>query len=217
MRLLVVEDDAVLRDGLQVGLSACGWTVDGVGRVDDALAALAASAFDLVVLDLGLPDGDGLEVLRRIRDRRMEVGVLILSARDALADRIEGLDTGADDYLAKPFDLDEVAARLRAVRRRMLGRATPALRHGSLTLDPKARLAWLGDRGLTLSRREFAVLEALVERPNQVISRSQLEERLYGWQEEIGSNAVEVHIHHLRAKLGRDAIRTVRGVGYTLT
>lgn len=217
MRLLVVEDDAVLRDGLQVGLSACGWTVDGVGRVDDALAALAASAFDLVVLDLGLPDGDGLEVLRRIRDRRMEVGVLILSARDAVADRIEWLDTGADDYLAKPFDLDEVAARLRAVRRRMLGRATPALRHGSLTLDPKARLAWLGDRGLTLSRREFAVLEALVERPNQVISRSQLEERLYGWQEEIGSNAVEVHIHHLRAKLGRDAIRTVRGVGYTLT
>lgn len=217
MRLLVVEDDAVLRDGLQVGLSACGWTVDGVGRVDDALAALAASAFEVVVLDLGLPDGEGLEVLRRIRDRRMEVGVLILSARDAVADRIEGLDTGADDYLAKPFDLDEVAARLRAVRRRMLGRATPALRHGSLTLDPKARLAWLGDRGLTLSRREFAVLEALVERPNQVISRSQLEERLYGWQEEIGSNAVEVHIHHLRAKLGRDAIRTVRGVGYTLT
>ncbi|WP_374512817.1 response regulator [Brevundimonas sp.] len=217
MRLLIVEDDAVLRDGLQVGLSACGWTVDGVGRVDDALAALEASAFDVVVLDLGLPDGDGLEVLRRIRDRRMEVGVLILSARDAVADRIEGLDTGADDYLAKPFDLDEVAARLRAVRRRMLGRATPALRHGSLTLDPKARLAWLGDRSLSLSRREFAVLEALVERPNQVISRSQLEERLYGWQEEIGSNAVEVHIHHLRAKLGRDAIRTVRGVGYTLT
>lgn len=217
MRLLVVEDDAVLRDGLQVGLSAYGWTVDVVGRIEDALAALAASSFDLVVLDLGLPDGDGLEVLRHVRARRADVGVVILSARDAVADRIEGLDTGADDYLAKPFDLDEVAARLRAVRRRMLGRATPALSHGPLTLDPKARLAWLGDHTLLLSRREFAILEALVERPGQVISRSQLEERLYGWQEEIGSNAVEVHIHHLRAKLGQGMIRTVRGVGYTLS
>lgn len=217
MRLLVVEDDPVLRDGLQVGLAACGWTVDVVGRVEDALAALEVSAFDAVVLDLGLPDGDGLEVLRQVRARNMDVGVLILSARDAVVDRIQGLDFGADDYLGKPFDLDEISARLRAVRRRLLGRATPALRHGDLVLDPKARLAWLGDQDLLLSRREFAVLEFLVERPNQVISRSQLEERLYGWQEEIGSNAVEVHIHHLRAKLGAERIRTVRGLGYTLS
>ena len=217
MRLLVVEDDAVLRDGLQVGLSANGWTVDAVDRVEDALTALSSTVFDLVVLDLGLPDGDGLEVLRYVRARKTEVGVVILSARDAVADRIEGLDTGADDYLAKPFDLNEVAARLRAVRRRMLGRATPALRHGLLTVDPKARLAWFGDESLLLSRREFAILEALVERPGQVISRSQLEERLYGWREEIGSNAVEVHIHHLRAKLVPGVIRTVRGVGYTLS
>src|SRR3989344_5757217 len=145
MRLLGVEDDAVRRDGLQVGLSANGWTVDAVDRVEDALTALSSTVFDLVVLDLGLPDGDGLEVLRYVRARKDEVGVVILSARDAVADRIEGLDTGADDYLAKPFDLNEVAARLRAVRRRMLGRATPALRHGLLTLDPKARLAGFGD------------------------------------------------------------------------
>lgn len=217
MRLLAVEDDLVLANGLQVGLSACGWTVEVAGRVEDALAALEASSFDAVVLDLNLPDGDGLEVLRHVRRRDMDVGVVVLSARDAVADRIDGLDAGADDYLGKPFDLDELSARLRAVRRRLLGRSSPALRHRDLTMDPKSRLAWLGDRDLPLSRREFAILEAFIERPTQVISRSQLEERLYGWQEEIGSNAVEVHIHHLRAKLGADFIRTVRGVGYTLS
>jgi two-component system, OmpR family, response regulator QseB len=216
MRLLVVEDDAVLADGLQVGLSAFGWTVDHAGCVEEGLAALQASSFDGVVLDLSLPDGDGLDVLRFLRGRHLDAAVVILSARDQVADRIGGLDTGADDYLAKPFDLDELAARLRAVRRRRLGRATPALRHGEVTLDAASRLAWLGEGDLPLSRREFAVLEALMERPGQVLSRGQLEERLYGWGEEIGSNAVEVHIHHLRAKLGRGFIRTVRGVGYTL-
>lgn len=216
MRLLVVEDDPVLADGLRVGLGACGWTVEPVSRVDDALAALESSGFDAVVLDLGLPDGDGLEILRFVRQRDMDVGVVILSARDDSRDRITGLDTGADDYVGKPFDLDELAARLRAVRRRLLGRSQPALSYEGVTLDPKSRLAWRGEGDLHLSRREFAILEALMERPSQVLSRSQLEDRLYGWQEDIGSNAVEVHIHHLRAKLGADFIRTVRGLGYTL-
>lgn len=216
MRLLVVEDDPVLADGLQVGLGAGGWTVEAVGRVDEALAAREGAAFDAVVLDLGLPDGDGLAVLRFVRTRDMDVGVVVLSARDERRDRIQGLDAGADDYVGKPFDLDELAARLRAVRRRLLGRSTPALKHGEVTLDPKSRLAWNAAGDLPLSRREFAVLEALMERPGQVLSRSQLEERIYGWREDIGSNAVEVHIHHLRAKLGADFIRTVRGVGYTL-
>ncbi len=216
MRLLVVEDDPVLADGLRVGLGACGWTVEPVSRVEDALAALESSGFDAVVLDLGLPDGDGLEILRHVRGRDMDVGVVILSARDDSRDRIAGLDAGADDYVGKPFDLDELAARLRAVRRRLLGRSQPALSHEGVTLDPKSRLAWRGEGDLHLSRREFAILEALMERPSQVLSRSQLEERLYGWQEDIGSNAVEVHIHHLRAKLGADFIRTVRGLGYTL-
>ncbi|GAA0769710.1 response regulator transcription factor [Brevundimonas sp. NPDC055814] len=216
MRILAIEDDPVLADGLSVGLSACGWTVEQVATVEEARAALEASGFDAVVLDLGLPDGDGLSVLRYARERDMDVGVVVLSARDDSRDRIQALDAGADDYVGKPFDLDELAARLRAVRRRLLGRSSPALRHGDLTLDPKARLAWRGDGDLSLSRREFAVLEALMERPSQVLSRAQLEERLYGWQEDIGSNAVEVHIHHLRAKLGAGFIRTVRGVGYTL-
>lgn len=216
MRLLVVEDDPVLADGLRVGLGACGWTVEPVSRVEDALAALESSGFDAVVLDLGLPDGDGLEILRFVRQRDMDVGVVILSARDDSRDRITGLDTGADDYVGKPFDLDELAARLRAVRRRLLGRSQPALSYEGVTLDPKSRLAWRGEGDLHLSRREFAILEALMERPSQVLSRSQLENRLYGWQEDIGSNAVEVHIHHLRAKLGADFIRTVRGLGYTL-
>lgn len=216
MRLLVVEDDPVLADGLRVGLGACGWTVEPVSRVEDALAALESSGFDAIVLDLGLPDGDGLEILRHVRGRDMDVGVVILSARDDSRDRITGLDAGADDYVGKPFDLDELAARLRAVRRRLLGRSQPALSHEGVTLDPKSRLAWRGEGDLHLSRREFAILEALMERPSQVLSRSQLEERLYGWQEDIGSNAVEVHIHHLRAKLGADFIRTVRGLGYTL-
>ena len=216
MRILAIEDDPVLADGLSVGLSACGWTVEQVATVEEARAALEASGFDAVVLDLGLPDGDGLSVLRYARERDMDVGVVVLSARDDSRDRIQALDAGADDYVGKPFDLDELAARLRAVRRRLLGRSSPALRHGDLTLDPKARLAWRGDGDLSLSRREFAVLEALMERPSPVLSRAQLEERLYGWQEDIGSNAVEVHIHHLRAKLGAGFIRTVRGVGYTL-
>ena len=216
MRILAIEDDPVLADGLSVGLNACGWTVEQVATVEEARAALEASGFDAVVLDLGLPDGDGLSVLRYARERDMDVGVVVLSARDESRDRIQALDAGADDYVGKPFDLDELAARLRAVRRRLLGRSSPALRHGDLTLDPKGRLAWRGDGDLSLSRREFAVLEALMERPSQVLSRAQLEERLYGWQEDIGSNAVEVHIHHLRAKLGAGFIRTVRGVGYTL-
>lgn len=216
MRILAIEDDPILADGLSVGLSACGWTVEQVATVEEARAALEASGFDAVVLDLGLPDGDGLSVLRYARERDMDVGVVVLSARDDSRDRIQALDAGADDYVGKPFDLDELAARLRAVRRRLLGRSSPALRHGDLTLDPKGRLAWRGDGDLSLSRREFAVLEALMERPSQVLSRAQLEERLYGWQEDIGSNAVEVHIHHLRAKLGAGFIRTVRGVGYTL-
>ena len=216
MRLLLVEDDPMIGEAVQDLLRGASHAVDWARDGAQADTALRTTAYDLVLLDLGLPDGDGLEILRFVRRRDMDVGVVILSARDDSRDRIAGLDAGADDYVGKPFDLDELAARLRAVRRRLLGRSQPALSHEGVTLDPKSRLAWRGEGDLHLSRREFAILEALMERPSQVLSRSQLEERLYGWQEDIGSNAVEVHIHHLRAKLGADFIRTVRGLGYKL-
>lgn len=214
MRVLVVEDDAVLQNGLTVGLGIHGISADAVGTCADALAALATTSFDGVVLDVMLPDGSGFDVLRTLRQRNDTVPVLLLTARDAVADRIRGLDDGADDYLGKPFDLDEVAARLRALRRRAVGRATPTIAWQDLSLDTERRTASRNDQPLNLSRREFAILLALVERPGVIHSKSELEAALYGWQEEIESNAVEVHIHHLRAKIGRDLIETVRGLGY---
>ena len=214
MRVLVVEDDAVLQNGLTVGLGIHGISADAVGTCADALAALATTSFDGVVLDVMLPDGSGFDILRELRQRNDTVPVLLLTARDTVADRIRGLDDGADDYLGKPFDLDEVAARLRALRRRAVGRATPVIAWHDIELDAERRSATKSGQVLNLSRREFAFLLALVERPGISHSKSELEAALYGWQEEIESNAVEVHIHHLRAKIGRDLIETVRGLGY---
>jgi DNA-binding response OmpR family regulator len=214
MRVLVVEDDAVLQNGLTVGLGIHGVTAEGVGTCADALAALETTTFDAVVLDLMLPDGSGFDVLRALRQKNNVVPVLLLTALDTVADRIRGLDDGADDYLGKPFDLDEVAARLRALRRRSVGRANPVIEWGDIVLDPVRRLASLNGVELGLSRREFTLLLALVERPGVIQSKSELEALLYGWQEEIESNAVEVHIHHLRSKIGRERIETVRGLGY---
>ncbi|MFG1346723.1 response regulator transcription factor [Xanthobacter autotrophicus DSM 431] len=214
MRILVVEDDPVLMDGLKVGLALAGATVDGVMRCADARAALAASRFDAVVLDLMLPDGSGLDLLAGLRAGNDATPVLLLTALDETSDRIRGLDAGADDYLGKPFDLDELAARVRAIARRGQGRAGPMLKAGALVLDPATLAATVEGRPVALSRREFAVLAALMERPGVIRSRGEIEERLYGWQEEVESNTVEVHIHNLRAKVGRDAIETVRGLGY---
>jgi two-component system response regulator QseB len=214
MRVLIVEDDAVLQNGLTVGLGLHGVTAEPVATCADALAALATTEFDAVVLDIMLPDGSGFDVLRELRARNDHVPVLLLTARDAVADRIRGLDDGADDYLGKPFDLDEVAARLRALRRRAVGRATPTILWQGLELDPQRQTVTADGKAIGLSRREFALLTALAERPGIIQSKAELEAVLYGWQEEVESNAVEVHIHHLRAKIGRDRIETVRGLGY---
>ena len=214
MRLLVVEDDAMIGNGIRTGLRLEGYTVDWVRDGAAAELATAATAYDAIVLDLGLPGKTGLELLAHWRKQQNPVPVLIVTARDAVADRVRGLDTGADDYLVKPFDLDELAARLRALLRRRAGRATPVIAIGPLTLDPASHAVHLDGAAVNLSAREFGVLHALLESPGVPLSRAQLEDRLYGWEEEIGSNAVEVHIHALRRKLGSDWIRNVRGVGY---
>lgn len=216
MRILLVEDDAMIGAGVERGLRLEGFAVDWVRDGPAGELALGNEGYDLVLLDLGLPRKSGLDVLAGIRKRGSTVPVLILTARDAVADRVKGLDTGADDYLVKPFDLDELAARIRALLRRRAGRADPLLRHGDLALNPATHEATWQGKALSLSAREFALLEALLDRPGAILSRSQLEERIYGWGEEIESNAVEVHIHGLRRKLGADFIRNVRGVGYKL-
>ncbi|KAF0096491.1 MAG: two component transcriptional regulator [Rhodospirillaceae bacterium] len=216
MRILVVEDDEVLMNGLQVGLGISGFTVDAVTTCDGAEAALTANRFDALVLDLMLPDGSGLDVLANLRSRGATLPVLLLTARDAVSDRIVGLDAGADDYLGKPFDLHEVAARLRALIRRSAGRASAILTWQGISLDPSRLAVTCGGAPIRISRREFSVLHALMERPGTILSKSQLEEKLYGWQEGVESNTVEVHIHHLRGKLGNRLIETVRGVGYRL-
>ncbi|KPH78340.1 MAG: response regulator [Allorhizobium sp.] len=216
MRILVVEDDPVLANGLKIGLGLAGATVDLAETCADARAALETTAYDAVVLDVMLPDGSGLSVLKAMRSGKDRTPVLLLTALDEVSDRIAGLDTGADDYLGKPFDLDELAARVRAVARRGTGRAEPCLSAGGIVLDPSQLAATVGGTPVNLSRREFAVLSALMERPGTIRSKSEIEDRLYGWQEEVESNAIEVHIHNLRAKVGRDAIETVRGLGYRM-
>ena len=216
MRVLIVEDDDILRGAVETGLTMSGFTVDSVETLADARAAVSAWPYDAVVLDVALPDGSGFDLLKDWRMRGSATPVLMLTARNATEDRIHGLDLGADDYLGKPFDLDELAARVRAIARRAQGRAAPALTWRDLTLDPAARRLCNAGAPVQLSRREFAGLQALMEQPEHVRSRAQLEDRLYGWQEEVGSNAVEVHIHNLRAKLGRDVIETVRGEGYRM-
>jgi two-component system, OmpR family, response regulator QseB len=216
MRVLLVEDDPQLGDGLTVGLRQAGFAVDWVKDGVAADLALTGETFDLLVLDLGLPRLSGMDLLRRLRARGQTLPVLILTARDATADKIAGLDGGADDYLVKPVDLDELAARVRALTRRATGRAQPLLRHGELTLDPASRQVTVGGAAVELSTREFALLQALLENAGRVMSRAQLEGSIYGWRDEPDSNALEVHIHHLRRKLGADFIKTLRGVGYVV-
>lgn len=216
MRLLLVEDDELLGDGLRIGLKQSGYTVEWLKDGLTADQALQQEEFDLVVLDLGLPRQSGLEVLKNLRKRGNPVPVMILTARDAVEDRVQGLDFGGDDYLAKPFDLDELCARLRALQRRSSGRAEPLLEHGDLRVDPAAHKVTLAGEDINLSSSEFALLEYLLDNKGRVIPRARLEEMLYGWQGEVESNALEVFIHHLRKKLGRDLIRTVRGVGYVI-
>jgi len=216
MRLLLVEDDPMIGEGIHQGLRQDGFAVDWVRDGPAAELAAANDVYDLIVLDLGLPRKDGLEVLTSLRKKGNTVPVLILSARDAVPDRIKGLNSGADDYVVKPFDLDELGARIRALLRRRAGRADSVIEHGKLTVNVSTRQATFRGLPLVLSAREFAVIEALLERPGAILSRAQLEERLYGWGEEVGSNTVEVHIHSLRKKLGADFIRNVRGVGYSV-
>ncbi len=216
MRILVVEDDPILSDGLRAGLSLTGATVDGVATCEDATTALLTTTYSAIVLDIMLPDGSGIDFLRAMRRQRDATPVLLLTARDSVGDKVEGLDAGADDYLAKPFDLDELAARLRAITRRESGRIDARLTYGGIVLSPADLSVTVEGRAVNLSRREFAILSALMERPGQIRSRGELEDRLYGWQEEVESNAVEVHIHHLRGKIGRDVIETLRGSGYRM-
>jgi two-component system response regulator QseB len=215
MRILLVEDDDVLRDGIMAGLGLEGFEVDAVDCLADARAAIGDHAG--VLLDIGLPDGSGLDLLAEWRRAGVETPILLLTARNMVTDRVDGLDRGADDYLGKPFDLTELSARLRAIMRRASGRASGDLELGPLTISEARRSVALDGEEVAVSRREFAILHALAERPGHVLSRSQLEDRIYGWQEEIESNAVEVHIHKLRAKLGRNRIETVRGEGYRIT
>jgi two-component system OmpR family response regulator len=218
MRILIVEDDPVLADGLIRSLRQADYAVDHAADGAEADHVLAAQGYDLVILDLGLPKLDGFEVLRRLRRRRVKAPVLILTARDALHDRVKGLDLGADDYLAKPFDLPELEARVRALIRRGQAGGTSILTHGALTLDTAGRRATLGGEPLELSAREMGVLEVLMMRTGRVVGKEQLAEQLYGWEEEVGANAIEVYVHRLRKKLEPAGvnIRTIRGLGYLL-
>jgi len=214
MRILLVEDDRMLGDGVQAGLTQAGFAVDWLRDGEAAVAALSTESFAAVVLDLGLPKRDGLSVLQWLRERHDATPVLILTARDQLQDRVRGLDLGADDYVLKPFDLDEIAARLRALVRRAHGRPEPVLSLGEVELNPAARTVTRGGQPIELTPREFDLLHLLLQNAGRVLARRTLEEQLYTWNEAVDSNALEVHIHHLRKKLGNELIRTVRGVGY---
>jgi len=221
MRILIAEDDQVLADGLLRSLRAAGYAVDQVGSGSEADAALAAHEFDLVILDLGLPRMHGFEVLRKLRARGgvgSAVPVLILTAADSVEQRVKGLDLGADDYMAKPFSLQELEARVRALTRRGLGTASSVLKHGPLTFDATGRVAYLNDQMVELSARELSLLEVLLQRAGRLVSKDQLVERLCEWGEEVSNNAIEVYIHRLRKKIEQGPVRiaTVRGLGYCL-
>jgi len=225
MRALVVEDDAGIADGLKNALQHAGYAVDVCAGVGPAWSMLSAERFDVLVLDLGLPDGEGLDLLARLRRQderhaalgwlpRPDLPVLIMTARDGVEDRISGLDHGADDYLIKPFDANELLARLRAMLRRAAGRSKPVIEHGDIVLDPANRCVTRAGSAVALGTKEYALLLTLLQARPQVLSKARLESALYGFNESVESNAVEVHVHHLRRKLGETLIRTVRGVGY---
>lgn len=216
MRILLVEDDRLLGAGIQAGLQQQQWVVDWLQDGQAALQALITTPYALVVVDLGLPRLDGMQLIAQARHLGLVLPMLALTARDTVVDRVAGLDAGADDYVVKPCDLSELAARIRALLRRAHGRASPYLEHGVLRLDLGARQAYLAGQVLTLSAKEFTILWDLLEHRGRARSREQLEENLYGWNSEIESNAVEVHIHHLRRKLGAGWIRTLRGIGYVI-
>ena len=216
MRILLVEDDAILGDGVHAGLKLAEHAVDWVRDGEAARLALLDHAYDACVLDLGLPKRDGLSVLTGLRQSGSRLPVLILTARDSSADKIAGLDAGADDYLTKPFDLQELLARLRALVRRAAGEAAPTLEHAGVVLDPASRQVTFKGNKVALSAREYALLDDLLRHKNHLRTRAQLEESIYAWGEETGSNTVEVFVHHLRKKFGTDFIRTVRGLGYQL-
>ena len=216
MRLLLVEDDAMIGEAVLQVLRAERYAVDWVRDGAMADAALKSEQYDLVVLDLGLPKRDGLDVLRALRQRRDAVPVLVATARDGVAERIAGLDAGADDYVLKPYDIDELLARIRALLRRSAGRGEPVFAHKGVSLNPATREALLHGQPVSLSAREWAVLEALIARPGAVLSRAQLEEKLFSWKDDISSNAVEVYVHGVRKKLGNDFIQNVRGLGYVV-
>ena len=222
MRALVVEDDPGIASGLSDSLRRAGYAVDVCGSLDRAWAALSVEPFDVMLLDLGLPDGEGLDLLARVRRTSSRAGlwphpdmpVLIMTARDGVSDRIGGLDSGADDYIVKPFDANELLARLRAMLRRASGRSRPVIEHGELVIDPAAHTVERAGQSVVLGGKEFALLLALLQARPQVLSKSRLESALYGFDESLDSNAIEVHVHHLRRKLGESLIKTVRGVGY---
>ncbi|MDI1301285.1 MAG: response regulator transcription factor [bacterium] len=216
MRILLAEDDIMLGEALQDALIAQGFVVDWLKDGESALSAICSETFDLLMLDLGLPRRSGMDVLAEIRKRDIDIPVLILTARDATSDRIAGLDAGADDYLLKPFDLGELSARIRALLRRRSGRARPEMVHGELRIDPASQHVTYAGRDISLQRREYMLLKELLEHSGEVLTRDKLEASLYGWMDEVESNALEVHIHHLRKKLYPGLIRTVRGVGYMI-
>ncbi len=214
MKVLLVEDDAMIGENIQIALGDEGIGVDWVANGMDAEIALSTQAYDALLLDLGLPQKDGIEVLRSLRSRGNGIPVLVVTARDTVAHRVQGLNAGADDYLVKPFDLEELIARLHALVRRARGRVDPMYRNGDVTINTETRQVEVAQRQVILSSREWAILDALIARPGAILSRSQLEEQLYGWSGEVESNAVEVYIHGLRKKLGQQFITNVRGVGY---
>lgn len=216
MRILVIEDDPLIGDGIKAGLIKLGFSVDWFTEGKEGMTALSSAPFDAVVLDLSLPGIDGLAILRQWRQQGQDEPVLILTARDALEQRVAGLQQGADDYLCKPFALSEVAARLQALIRRRHGQLQPVLSHGAVVMESASHTVTLDGEPLLLKSRELALLELFLINKGRVLTRAQLEEKLYGWDDDVSSNAVEVHIHHLRKKLGSQFIRTIHGVGYTL-
>lgn len=216
MHILLIEDDALVASGIVAGLRLYAMTVDHVATAKAAQNALDAADFDMLILDLGLPDEDGMVLLNRLRNSGRALPILVLTARDAIEHRVAGLQAGADDYLLKPFDLSELVARLQALQRRMAGRSTNLIRHGALCFDPASREITLDGAPIELSRRELALLQALLAHPKKVFTTEQIKDSLYGFDENVESNAINVHVHHLRRKLGPNIVETVRGVGYRL-